>query len=152
MFSVELPVMSLCYSSRKLNNSQGRFLIYFIISWFVLFAYHLLEAWFVCLFVCFVTLDIFFIYISNVIPFTGFPSEKPMSPPSPCTPTHPLLLPGLGIPLYWGIEASQDQGPLLHWWPTRLSSATYAAIIAQEMQKSKMNSVCAGKLSILQCT
>ena len=31
----------------------------------------------------------------------------------PCSPTHPLLLPGPGIPLYWGIRSSQDQGPLL---------------------------------------
>jgi hypothetical protein len=61
-------------------------------------------------------LDVFFIYISNVIPFPGFPSENTISPPtSPCSPTHPLLLPGPGIPLHWGIEPSQDQGhPLLH--------------------------------------
>jgi hypothetical protein len=64
---------------------------------------------------CFL-LDIFFIYISNVIPFPGFPSENPLPipfPPPPCSPTHPLLLPGPGIPLHWGIEPSQDQGPLL---------------------------------------
>ena len=36
-------------------------------------------------------LDIFFIYISNVIPFPRFPSKNPLSPPpSPCFPTHPL--------------------------------------------------------------
>jgi hypothetical protein len=29
-----------------------------------------------------------------------------------CSPTHPLLLPGPGSPLYWGIEPSQDQVPL----------------------------------------
>jgi hypothetical protein len=58
-------------------------------------------------------LDIFFVYILNVIPFPDFPSENPLSPsPSSCSPTHPLLLPGPGIPLYWGIEPSQDQGPL----------------------------------------
>jgi hypothetical protein len=35
-----------------------------------------------------VVLDIFFIYISNVIPFPGFPSESPLShPPSRCSPT-----------------------------------------------------------------
>jgi hypothetical protein len=46
----------------------------------------------------FFLLVIFFIYISNVIPFPGFPSENPLSPPpSPCSPTHPLLLLG---PLY----------------------------------------------------
>ena len=59
-------------------------------------------------------LDVFFIYILNVIPFPVFPSENPLSPlPSPCSPTHPLLLPCHGIPLHWGIEPSQGQGPLL---------------------------------------
>ena len=35
-------------------------------------------------------LDIFFIYISNVIPFPSFPSENPLSspPPSALQPTH----------------------------------------------------------------
>jgi hypothetical protein len=42
-------------------------------------------------------LDIFFIYISNAIP------KVPYTLPLPCSPTHPLLLPGPGIPLYWGI-------------------------------------------------
>jgi hypothetical protein len=43
----------------------------------------------------------FLIYISNIIPFPGFPSETPLSPPPfPCSPTHPLLLPGHGIPLH----------------------------------------------------
>jgi hypothetical protein len=37
-------------------------------------------------------LDIFFIYISNVIPFSGFPTKSPLShTSSPCSPTHPLL-------------------------------------------------------------
>jgi hypothetical protein len=40
--------------------------------------------------------DIFFIYISNAIPKT------PYSLPLSCSPTHPLLLPGPGIALYWG--------------------------------------------------
>jgi hypothetical protein len=39
--------------------------------------------------------------------------KPPISSPSPCLPTHSLLFPGPGIPLYWGIELSQDQGPLL---------------------------------------
>ena len=57
-------------------------------------------------------LDIFFIYISNVIPFPGFPSKNPLSPPClPYSPTHPLLLLGPGIPLHWGIEPSQNQAP-----------------------------------------
>ena len=33
--------------------------------------------------------------------------------PSPCSPTHPLLLSCPGIPLHWGMEPSQDQGPFL---------------------------------------
>jgi hypothetical protein len=55
----------------------------------------------------YIFLDIFFIYISNVIPIV------PYTLPLPCSPTHTLLIPGPGIPLYWGIESSQDQGPLL---------------------------------------
>jgi hypothetical protein len=45
-------------------------------------------------------LDIFFIYISNIIPFPGFPSENPLSLPfSPCSPTYSPLLPWPSIPL-----------------------------------------------------
>jgi hypothetical protein len=47
----------------------------------------------------FLFLDIFFIYISNVIPFPNFPSENPLSPPhSPCLPTHPLPFLVLAFP------------------------------------------------------
>jgi hypothetical protein len=82
--------------------------ILFFSTWGNCYFYNTNQSWFLFL------LDIFFIYISNVIPFPSFPSENPLSPPvSPCSPTHPLLLPGPGIPLYWGIEPSQDQGPLL---------------------------------------
>ena len=59
-------------------------------------------------------LDISFIYISNVIPFPGFPSKNPLCPPVfPCSPTHLLLLPCPGSPLHWDIKPPQDQGPLL---------------------------------------
>ena len=62
-------------------------------------------------------LDIYFIYISNVvIPFLDFPSENP----------HILFL-GSGISLYWDIEPSQDQGPLLSLMTQRPSSAILAA-------------------------
>ena len=44
-----------------------------------------------------ILLDIFFIYISNAI------QEVPYALPLPCSPTHPLLLPGPDVPLYWGI-------------------------------------------------
>jgi hypothetical protein len=58
-------------------------------------------------------LDIFFIYISNAIPFSSFLSKIPYFHPLHLLPTHPLTLLGPGIPLYWGIESLQDQGPLL---------------------------------------
>jgi hypothetical protein len=55
----------------------------------------------------FFLLDIFFIYISNVIPFPSIPFKNLFSPPpSPCSSTHPFKLPGSGIPLYWGIKPS----------------------------------------------
>jgi hypothetical protein len=41
-------------------------------------------------------LDIFFIYISNAI------LKVPYTLPPPCSPTHPLLLLGPGVPLYQG--------------------------------------------------
>jgi hypothetical protein len=42
----------------------------------------------------FFLLDIFFIYISNVIPFPGFPSDNLLSPPPPPAqqPTHSCFL------------------------------------------------------------
>jgi hypothetical protein len=52
-------------------------------------------------------LGIFFIYISNAIP------KVHHTLPSTYSPTHPLLLPGPGIPLYEGIWSSQDQVRLL---------------------------------------
>ena len=61
----------------------------------------------------FFLLDIFFIYISNVIPFPGFPSENPLSPPVSSAHQHTLLFLVLGIPFHWGTEPSQEQGPLL---------------------------------------
>jgi hypothetical protein len=45
----------------------------------------------------FLLLDIFFIYILNAIP------KVPYTLPMPCSPTHPRLLLGPGIPRYWGI-------------------------------------------------
>ena len=78
------------------------------------------------LFVCLVwfsfLLDILFIYISNVIPFPDFHSRYPLSYPPPLgvpPPIHPLPPPHLCIPLYWSIEPSQDQGPLLPLIPNK---------------------------------
>jgi hypothetical protein len=53
--------------------------------------YHLLLISFLKAFL----LDIFFIYISNAIP------KAPYTFPLPCSPFHPIPLPGPGIPLYW---------------------------------------------------
>ena len=48
---------------------------------------------FVCLLVFLFLLGIFFIYISNVIPFTNFPSENPLPlPPLAPQPTHSCFL------------------------------------------------------------
>jgi hypothetical protein len=64
-------------------------------------------------------LDIFFIYISNVIPFPSFSFRTLIPSLFPCfyegvlPPTYPLLLPHPGIPLHWRIKPSQDQGRLL---------------------------------------
>jgi hypothetical protein len=55
----------------------------------------------------YLSLDIFFIYISNAIP------KFPYALPPPCSPTHPLPLLGPGIPLYWGIKSLQYQGASL---------------------------------------
>jgi hypothetical protein len=67
--------------------------------------------------------SILFIYISNVTPF-WCPLQKPPIPifPPPASLrvlTHPLLPPCPGIPLYWGMEPSQDQGPLLRLMPNK---------------------------------
>jgi hypothetical protein len=56
-------------------------------------------------------LDIFFIYIPNVIPFP-IPPQIPIPSPLPFLPNPLTTIPGPGIPLYWHLEPSQDQGPL----------------------------------------
>ena len=53
-------------------------------------------------------------YLWAAWPWGGAPPKTPYQiPPFPCSPTHPLPRPCPGIPLDWGIEHSQDQGPLL---------------------------------------
>jgi hypothetical protein len=64
-------------------------------------------------------LNMYFIYISNIFPFSGLPFRRLLSHPLPlplwrCSPTHLPVLPfHPGIPLHWGIEYPQAQGPLL---------------------------------------
>ena len=55
-------------------------------------------------------LDIFFIYISNFIPFSHLPIISSLLSLLTNPPTPALLS---CIPLHWGLEPSQDQGPLL---------------------------------------
>ena len=69
---------------------------------------------------------IFYLFIFHVIPFPDFPSGSPLShPPSLCLAvqvlphTHLLLCPHPNIPLHWGMEPSQDQGPLLSLMPDK---------------------------------
>jgi hypothetical protein len=63
-------------------------------------------------------LDIFFIYISNVIPFSSYSRpQNPLQTSFPCfsegvpPTTHPFPPPHLSIPIHRGIEPSQDQEP-----------------------------------------
>ena len=77
------------------------------------------ETWRFFFFFSFLSLDIFFTYISNVTQFPVSPLENPIPFPSPCLyesaplPMHPLLPSCPGIPLYWSIKPPQDQEPLL---------------------------------------
>jgi hypothetical protein len=42
--------------------------------------------------------------------FKCYPKSIRIPSPQLCSPTHPLLLPGPGVPLYWEIQSLQDQG------------------------------------------
>ena len=56
-----------------------------------------------------------FIYLYfKCYPLSWFPLQNPTIPSSSsCLPTHSLPLPCTGIALHWGIDPSQDLGPLL---------------------------------------
>jgi hypothetical protein len=81
---------------------------------------HLLFVVVAVLFLSFL-LHIFLIYISNVNSLSWFLIGNPLSypPASIRVLPHPLLPPPPGIPLYWGIEPSQDQGVLLTLMPNK---------------------------------
>jgi hypothetical protein len=85
---------------------------YFALFWVCIYIYTLnfiyLELFTVYKYFNTFLLDIFFIYISNAIPKAPYALPPPL-----CSPTHPLPVPGPGIPLSWGIWSSQYQGPLL---------------------------------------
>jgi hypothetical protein len=58
--------------------------------------------------------DIFFIYLSNIIPFSGIPFGKTSFPYSLALyllTNPPIPTSWLCISPHWGIKPSQDQGP-----------------------------------------
>jgi hypothetical protein len=57
-------------------------------------------------FICFYVFSSFIFQVLS--PFLVSSLKVPYILPLPCCPTHPLPLPGSGIPLYWGILSSQD--------------------------------------------
>jgi hypothetical protein len=69
-------------------------------------------------------LDIFFIYISN---FKCYPESSLYPPPTlPPYPPTPTSWPWCS-PVLWHIKFAIPRGLSSQWWPTRPSSATYAA-------------------------
>jgi hypothetical protein len=89
-----------------LEVSAGKFIFLFLFS-FLFFSF--LK----------ILLDIFFIYISNAIP------KVPYTLPPTCSPTHPLL--GPGVPCTGAYKVCKTNGPLFSLMAKRPSSATYAA-------------------------
>ena len=71
-------------------------------------------------------MNIFFIYISNAIPFPRFLSESPLDPSHALIPNPLAPASWPCIPLYWGIYLPKTKGLSSHWGLTRPSSATYA--------------------------
>jgi hypothetical protein len=63
-------------------------------------------------------IDIFYIYISNAIP------NVPYALAQPCSLSHPLLLPGSGIPGIGAYDLPKTKVLSSQWWPTRPSFAT----------------------------
>ena len=70
--------------------------------------------------------DIFYIYISNVIPFPDYPSKNPLSPPPAHQPTYSYFL-VLAFPYTGALSLLRTKGLSSHWCLTRPSSATNAA-------------------------
>jgi hypothetical protein len=72
-------------------------------------------------------LHIVFIYISNVTPFSGFPSENPLSQPFPPAhqPTHACFL-VLAFPYTETLSLLRTKGLSSHWWLTRPSVGQWA--------------------------
>jgi hypothetical protein len=79
-------------------------------------------------------MDILIIYISNVIPFSGFPTRTPYPIPPPLAsmrvlpyPATHSCLPALSFYCIGVSNLHRTNGLSSHWCPTRSSSATYAA-------------------------
>jgi hypothetical protein len=61
----------------------------------------MIGAYFIFLAKAFIFFQFFIRYFLH-LQFKWYP-KSPFYTPLPCSSTHPLLLPGPGIPLYWGI-------------------------------------------------
>jgi hypothetical protein len=82
----------------------------------------------------FLKLDIFFIYISNAIPFPGFPPENPYSISHPCfymdvlPLTHPLRLPALAFYYIGALSIHRSKGLSSYWCPTMFATHMAGAV------------------------
>ena len=82
-------------------------------------------------------------------PFQVSPSEPPIPSPSLCLyegdppPTHPLLPSRPGIPLHWGIEHPQVQGPFL---PLTYNKAILCHICGQRHGSLRVYSLVGGSV------
>jgi hypothetical protein len=77
----------------KLVQNLKKNFFYWIYSLFTFLFFHFAISFFPFLFFFFFKKDIFFIYISNVISFPGFPSENPLISPPPINPPIPASRP-----------------------------------------------------------
>jgi hypothetical protein len=99
--------MDVCVCARACFHvyiSHALFLLLF------LFVFLFVLLWFDFSFI--ILLDIFFIYTSNVIPFSGFPSENPhpLPPPTDHQPTHSHV-PVLAFPYTWASSLHRASPP-----------------------------------------
>jgi len=76
-------------------------------------------TWYISFFLPFLLNWVFLIYISNIIPLSGFLSISPLTPPLPFyivvpLPIHPPLLTP-NNPLHWGSNLGRTKVFLFHW-------------------------------------
>jgi hypothetical protein len=94
-------------------------------SWSYLWSLKCLNVFYFVFVLFYFLLDIFLIYISNVIPFPGFPTPNPY--PFPFSPAHQPThsqLPALAFPYTGASNLHRTKGFSSLWCLTRPSSAT----------------------------